>query len=164
MLFKQEMIDAILTGKKTQARRVANDDDMTLFAPDGSTRAVYTLDKHGKLRMKWRVEQSYAIQPGRGKGGIYARLAMSGKYEWQTTQPDGNGGAQWKPMRIRITAIRRELLHAITESDAQAEGVESVAAYRELWERINTAKGVRWSDNPYVWVIEFELVKGGDAK
>lgn len=158
MLFKQ--IDEILSGKKTQTRRVVKEGELADYFdnyPDADIVAV--LDRNG--RIKWSMFRDYAIQPGRGKGGIYARMAMSGKYEWQTTQPDGNGGAQWKPMRIRITAIRRERLQAISEADAQAEGVASVAEYRALWERINGAGS--WDKAGDVWVLTFELVKGGDV-
>lgn len=165
MLFKPEMIDAILAGKKTQTRRVMKESE-TYYCRGVSPLKITEVAYHvattiGYWQTKWRVGQSYAIQPGRGKGGIYARLAMSGKHEWQTTQPDGNGGAQWKPMRIRVTDIRRERLQDISEADAQAEGVNSIAEYRELWERINGAGS--WETNPEVWVLTFELVEGGEA-
>jgi hypothetical protein len=158
MLFKPEMIDAILAGRKTMTRRVVKDGDVQFgYLLDGKEVATCVMTNG---RFKWHVGRSYAIQPGRGKGGIFARLTFSGQYEWQTTQPGGNGGAQWKPMRIRVTAIRCEPLHAITESDAQAEGVESVAAYQALWENINGVGSWGVGD---VWVIEFELVEGGDS-
>jgi hypothetical protein len=32
-------------------------------------------------------------------------------------------------------------------------------AFIELWDRINTHKGTRWTENPNVWVLTFELVK-----
>jgi len=40
-----------------------------------------------------------------------------------------------RKLRIRIVAIRAERLHEITESDAIAEGVSSVAKYRQLWRK-----------------------------
>jgi hypothetical protein len=63
---------------------------------------------------------------------------------------------------LKITGVRVERLKEISSSDALAEGVQQIgeyldmpiAAYRVLWEQIN-GKG-SWSDNPWVWVIEFE--------
>lgn len=45
-------------------------------------------------------------------------------------------------------------VHGLKETFWTPEG-----AYRALWQSINKKKGVRWQDNPDVWVIEFELVR-----
>jgi hypothetical protein len=69
---------------------------------------------------------------------------------------------------LRVTEIRVERLHAITEADAEAEGAPAVLVppdggsaphvegFRELWDSINGAGA--WEANPYVWVISFERV------
>jgi hypothetical protein len=65
----------------------------------------------------------------------------------------------FQPLLIFITNIHHEPLQSITEADARAEGVESVEAYRELWESINgKTKGARWDDNPFVYVLSFEVI------
>ena len=61
--------------------------------------------------------------------------------------------------RYVITAIRKERLQDITEADALAEGVASVEEYKALWNRINDRPGLRWDDNPEVWVISFRVVE-----
>jgi hypothetical protein len=69
---------------------------------------------------------------------------------------------------LRITEVRVERLHAISEEDAEAEGAEPVLVppdggsaphvegFREIWERINGADA--WDDSPWVWVVRFERV------
>lgn len=87
---------------------------------------------------------------------------------------------KWKPsifmprsasrISLRITNIRVERLKEISEEDAKREGViypanpgvenygnGYYANFRLLWESIN-GKG-SWEENPWVWVIEFEVIK-----
>lgn len=88
---------------------------------------------------------------------------------------------------LEITDIRVERLQDISEEDAVAEGVEPIeiicsrdgekTAYRDyefsgfylnspkdsfksLWRKINGAES--WATNPWVWVVEFKVVQGGD--
>jgi hypothetical protein len=79
---------------------------------------------------------------------------------------------------LEITDIRVERLHGISEKDAVAEGApgyeEGVdspppedgcewsyrASYQRLWDSINGKKpNARWDANPWVWVVEFKVVK-----
>lgn len=132
MIFKQ--ITEILNGAKTQTRRVRKDTEgAAATSPfNGSYTRVYLVGKRSVN--KWQVYNEYAIVPKRGAAGI--------------------------GRKIRLTAIRCEHLHDITEQDARAEGVASVAEYKALWESINgKSKATRWDANPEVWVLEFELVK-----
>jgi hypothetical protein len=68
---------------------------------------------------------------------------------------------------LEITGVRVERLNEISGADCIAEGIiESDApqyafglhdAYRDLWESINGPGS--WDANPWVWVIEFAVVK-----
>ena len=86
---------------------------------------------------------------------------------------------------LEITDVRVERLNAISEEDAEAEGIDMEAlydsqdcydciadhnitgrptvtgAFKYLWESIYGEEG--WKSNPWVWVIEFKLVEGGAA-
>ena len=125
MIF-QNTHEKVMDGTKTQTRRLVRDGDFSLEWP---MMCVFSGAKGNRLR--FRENQTYAVQPGRGKYAIG---------------------------RIGIIKIRRECLNSITHDDAQAEGVgRSIAAFAELWDNIHP-KGKRWIDNPDVWVLEFELV------
>ncbi|VGG24559.1 hypothetical protein [Klebsiella pneumoniae] len=81
---------------------------------------------------------------------------------------------------LEITDVRVERLNAISQEDAQAEGMELTGwrptysdpdsggevmtpydNFAELWSSIYGEDG--WKSNPWVWVIEFKLVEGGAA-
>lgn len=96
---------------------------------------------------------------------------------------DDNLHCGWRPsihmsrwasrITLEITDVRVERLNAISEEDAQAEGVQPAcyeitppeAAYRvsfgEVWRGIYGEES--WAANPWVWVIEFKRVEGGAA-
>lgn len=71
---------------------------------------------------------------------------------------------------LRIERIRLEHVQDITEEDAQAEGCpgytgplgyvprSAILEYESLWKRINTRKGTRWDDNPWVFALDLKRV------
>lgn len=73
-------------------------------------------------------------------------------------------------LTLEVTAVRVERLQAISEEEAEAEGVtpapftksgrsaESlhVEAFEDLWNSINGPDS--WDANPWVWVVEFRRV------
>jgi len=105
-------------------------------------------------QIKWQVDRTYAVQPGRGQKAVG---------------------------RIRLLEIRQERLQEIDEAGAIAEGVQPyfypgemsltprgieqagylnyIKPYRLLWNSIHTKRGERWDDNPLVWVLRFERVE-----
>ena len=138
----------------------------------------------GLWRIKWQVGRDYAVSPGRGKPGVW--LSSTGEIHLPQydplPQPWHDGSVQktleargYKPLRIRITTIRRERVQEITPDDAGREGypfefpptgpvtnphqVDRVRWYADLWDTINTRKGTRWADSPEVWALSFEVVK-----
>lgn len=96
--------------------------------------------------------------------------------DWPTTQTNPLGRyrhARFMPrivsrLTLEIVRVRCELLQAISEEDAIAEGVTSLCepriprlpgwthreGYKQLWDQINGKKHP-WSANPWVWVVEF---------
>jgi hypothetical protein len=184
MYFKQ--IDEILSGKKTQTRRLCkpgqfyfddlvdkyDEDEEPVFFPEGIYRAKPTdpdtwecedCPTYTNVRALYIIGRTYAVVPGRGQPAVWWReLVSGGPYNLAREKPLLQSG--WQPLRIRITAIRQERLQDMSEADARAEGVASVEDYKALWTRINgKTKGARWEDNPAVWVLTFEMVQEGDA-
>ncbi len=101
-----------------------------------------------------------------------------------------NGDRAWHPsihmprwasrITLEITDVRVERLNAISQEDAQAEGMELTGwrptysdpdsggeamtpydNFAELWSSIYGDES--WKANPWVWVISFKRVEGGAA-
>ncbi len=88
-------------------------------------------------------------------------------------------------LQLGITDIKVQRLQNITEEDAMAEGIISgevidrdfsreagtesksvmfldydvISLFHDLWDSINKKKGLGWDINPYVWVVEFDLLE-----
>lgn len=74
-------------------------------------------------------------------------------------------------LTLEVTEVRVERLHAITDDDAKAEGVEAapfckagrppgmehVEAFEDLWGAINGNRAA-WVSNPWVWAVTFRRV------
>lgn len=102
----------------------------------------------------------------------HVNQSQSGHFFWAV----GENPLSWNPsifmpfaacrFKPAILSIEAEDLHSITEEDAIAEGVNSIAEYIELWDKLNAKRGYPWKSNPLVWKIEFqkrsELQKEGD--
>ena len=97
-------------------------------------------------------------------------------------RPPMGVGRPWRPsifmprwasrITLEIVDVHVERLQEITGDDARAEGVlhvgmgihvghiqphvRPIKAFRDLWDSIN-AKKAPWSDNPFVWVIHFNV-------
>jgi len=166
MIF-QHTIDKVLSGEKTQTRRIVKPTEHMFAGHEGTVWSVLNPKTLGdpQLRAVYETNKEYAVQPGRGKAAVG---------------------------RILITNIRhQEDVRYISEEDVKAEGFGSVYGYlltwtqmhdKEAWRMnqvdmsdgdaangvyephsgnwISYLRGQRPSGFYRAWVLEFQLVKG----
>ena len=179
ILFKTEMVQAILEGRKTQTRRILKVKGCKPFIPD------YNFDLETIL--KWNKDY---FPYGKVGDVLWVRETFMNTlhpncYLYRATTNNNSTLLKWKPslfmpfaacrLFLKVTNVRIERLQDITEIDAQCEGIRQVIdklrnekgfvvksnyyetakkAFNILWENINGSGS--YSKNPFVWVIEFE--------
>lgn len=181
ILFSAPMVRAILSGTKTQTRRVAIQTAGGHLKEPSGHRRWHPADPEAALACRYGqpgdrlwVRETFAE-------GIHQ---MAGVNHWAYSA-DRFGeqqrlGDRWKPsihmpraasrILLEIISVRVERLQAISEADAMAEGClgklaeaapaadEAREQFRDLWQSINGADS--WAANPWVWVVEFKRVGG----
>ncbi|HHC3802423.1 hypothetical protein [Klebsiella pneumoniae] len=158
----------------------------------------HELDEDGRIRPWTPDRPATAINEmpfGNGYYSGHAIYAADGDFTWGDDDGYEDGRSCWKPsihmpraasrILLEITDVRVERLNAISEEDAEAEGIDMEAlydsqdcydciadhnmtgrptvtgAFKYLWESIYGEES--WKANPWVWVIEFKVVNcGGD--
>lgn len=109
---------------------------------------------------------------------IYKDCSEEVAENWGNWENDSDD-AVWKPsihmprwasrILLEITNIRVERLQDISEDDAIAEGMIADDDYcaeeyfSKLWNEINGWDEKGWNANPWVWVIEFKVIQGGES-
>ncbi|QXF03563.1 MULTISPECIES: hypothetical protein [Xanthomonas] len=189
ILFNGAMVRAILSGTKSQTRRVVKGMaldwlDNAKFTPQYVADPRNDMCPFGKIGDRlWvkettvRVEEHGYIGPvhaasDEGQACLDGGLApapddMTEVEPWEIKlRPSIHMPRSMCRLVLEITDVRVERLHAISEADALAEGVDHVAvdlarvtgvdcAARVLFRDIWTSTGGDWGANPWVWVICF---------
>jgi hypothetical protein len=180
ILFSDEMVRAILAGRKSQTRRVIKPQpdvrpkDFMRFYPNitAKNRKHYGTEEHmrrglpldfcpyGQVGDRLWVRETWLQD-----GDIYLYKADFGK---GVLSDSWNG--HWKPsihmprtacrITLEVTNVRVERVQEITRSDAIAEGINPdvsnpIVNFELLWNGINEKRGYGWDVNPWVWVVEF---------
>lgn len=144
--FNDEMLRALLTGRKNQTRRlVTGSSDRCPFGSPGDV--LWVRERWAEIR-----HNKYA----------YAADGPVPKIRFRPTFHMPRVASR---ISLVITDVGKQRLQAISTSDARAEGfdVESTDLsprrwFAALWDRICVEPGTRWADNPLVWVVRFERV------
>lgn len=185
ILFNTEMVQAILSGRKTQTRRAIKDGDVVNgFDCEADGTPIAFIDRATGSVLPPTSPCPY--QPG---DILYVRetwkqalprCAESDPYFYKADEAQHTNGANakapWRPsihmpkeaarIFLRVTNVRVERLQNITDDDAFAEGAQTTASFqnarfvfRDIWNKTLSNKNKHafsWNANPYVWVIEFE--------
>ncbi|OWF79180.1 hypothetical protein B4900_10935 [Yersinia rohdei] len=139
ILFNAEMVNAILSGRKTQTRRIIREKTLHLFDVAASAGECHSLELCDERSQSYYLEFCQLGQPGdqlwvRETFGKY-RAAPSGfVYRADGELPCGDP-ERWTPsihmprwasrINLLITGVRVERLQDISEQDALAEGLKT---------------------------------------
>lgn len=184
IIFGSEMVHAVLNGRKTQTRRVVKPQPPSRIYSDGNTRWSPSGVWGGK---DWFCPYG---QPGDHLWvrETWGEFFLDGAGECVVYRADGEidmshmAFGRWRPsihmprwasrITLEVTGIRAERVQDITIRDILAEGIDSspswdsddviAAKWIELWDGINAKRGYSWDSNPWVWVIEFKAMEGGE--
>ena len=144
IIFKDDMVRAILEGRKTQTRRIMKPQpegglDFTPFAPFGvvNGKGNPLICRHGQPGDRLWVREAHAFVPQtayRCSTGIYQQINPNDDYEACVYREnfDRSRSFPWRPsihmprwasrITLEITDVRVERLQDISEEDAIAEG------------------------------------------
>ncbi|WP_122613980.1 hypothetical protein [Pseudomonas viridiflava] len=185
ILFSAPMVRAILLGQKTVTRREVKKQAALDCLAAGFEPAFLALPgnadlcPYGKVgdrlwvREAWQAdEQVNAVAPRELSHGEPIQYPADGASR-QTgcsmispgkTRPSIHMPRWVSRILLEITDVRVERLQHISEEQAELEGASCDMSawtfrdhFQKLWESINGAES--WNDNPWVWVVEFKLVK-----
>lgn len=182
ILFKGEMVRAILDDKKTQTRRlngleeINKNPDMWRFDGFDGKYAVFGSGydflkikcPFGEIGDRLWVRETWGICPDYNQVRYKADRGSDDRdvYKWK---PSIHMPRKFSRINLEITNRRPERLQDITEKDAQSESVEYYSdidytvgityktVFSDLWKSINGPES--WDKNPWVWVIEFRRQK-----
>ncbi|MFN4296750.1 MAG: hypothetical protein ACK4FB_07890 [Brevundimonas sp.] len=131
------------------------------------------------VRETWKPHSTFA--------GMKPRDVPKSRIFYQADDTYAPSNTPWKPgihmprwasrLTLEITDVRAERLQAISEADAEAEGVEHPGVkdvvppgawwsprdgYARLWEYINGPGS--WDANPWVWAVSFKVIPAASDK
>ena len=206
ILLSGPMVRALLSGRKTQTRRV--------LKPQPDFRGGYG-DYHDAEEWGWEDEDGYHVSvldiaPNGFRVGdrlwvreahallprsAYRTSVGTGTIQQAEHPTDGytaavfregfdrSGAPPWRPsiymprwasrLTLTVTNVRVQRVQAITEYDAQAEGVRPAFSYpgwegvsttpcyrwgfHETWDNLNAKRGYGWDRNPWVVALTFDV-------
>lgn len=143
ILFKLEMIRAIIDGRKTQTRRIHKD----MRKPRYNVGEVVYIGESYCL-------PGACVAPIRYRADEYDGCKCCDLPRWQNAMfmPE-----KYARVFLKITGVKKQLFSKVTEVEARAEGFENSATFFGYFLRINKYPIV--PPDMEVWAYTFEVVK-----
>lgn len=178
ILFNSEMVRALLDGRKTQTRRLVDpqpQEHVELqtnsigehFADDFEGKLIYFKCPIGQVGDLLYVRETFAIYGDESQYAIHYRVDHPDQIGKDYGYKPSIHMPRWASrLTLKITDVRVERIQDITAGDARAEGhpckhlgqeIDDDAArdwFQDLWNSMYK----NWNENPYVFVINFEVV------
>ena len=187
ILFTGEMVKAILSGRKTQTRRIVKNIHQGWLEREG----IEKWCPYGKVGATlWVREAWWAVEVDQigVQYGVFddefvpnelgakepepQKLRLLERQNWRYGRhPSIHMPKSITRIFLEITNIRVERVQDISEEDAVAEGLcpegvdigdgknsdNPIEQFAQLWDSINAKRGYSWDSNSFVWCISFNL-------
>ena len=169
ILFNTEMVQAILSGNKTQTRRVKKSDNQPYKVGDilyvRETWNINNIYKETSDEELYYIVFKYKADDSLNKVSV----SKDFYYKYKNTMVENN--PEWKPsihmpkeaarIFLKVKDIRVERLQDIDDEGVVAEGLKIGDPFDDVWNNTIPKKSSQfnWENNPFVWVIEFENIK-----
>lgn len=145
IIFNSAMVNALLSGRKTQTRRVIKPQPTSI-----------------DVKLNKTVE--YNGSPDFLMTHIKSPYGYKGDRLWVRWKPSIFMPRKLSRINLEVTDVRVQRVQDISRLDALAEGVNggvvnsAVENFEVLWDSINGLKEKGWIANPWVWVVEFKVM------
>jgi hypothetical protein len=159
--FDDEMIQAILDGRKTQMRR-----------------PIMSQPNTADMRWNGKIWEKYYDYPKGHANMVHECIFQKNNLIY--VQVPSSVDYKIGRITLEVTDVRVKRLHEITEDEAEAEGVNPriydvvkpgeptafscetyIGAFSIFWDNRYKEGGLGWDKNPWVWVIDFKRVELG---
>jgi hypothetical protein len=164
ILFQAHLVREILSGRKKVTRRIAKlslDDPATAHPANCSTgdtlwvRETWQVIRRGEDPSEVYVPERIPKSP-EGFHVVYRATAASGEEHGETWRPSIHMPRWASRIDLRVSSVELRRLQSSTKADAHLEGFDTLADFRDTWDKIYERQGCGWSANPLVWCIQWE--------
>lgn len=180
ILFSAAMVHALISGKKTQTRRIIKLQP-DLVAGDNAYRQASTskaIDQWIKITCPYGNSGDQLWVKETWTHNAYPNpMSDNPAFYYKADPPDPftqyEQAKKWispifmpriaSRISLQINHVTVERLNECGHTDALAEGIESESArsdavktYKTLWESINGVDS--WLENPWVWMVKFKIL------
>ncbi|EKN3637392.1 TPA: hypothetical protein ACQQX6_004284 [Yersinia enterocolitica] len=186
ILFNSEMVNAILSGRKTMTRRIISEKTLHLFGVAASSGECHPIELCDQRSQSYYLDFCPLGKPGDQlwvreafAAGLCTESTLAYRATHKTEDLEEGWGEtiKWTPsihmprwasrINLLITGVRVERLQAITLGDICKEigcglydfrpATYGFQVWEKLWKSIYGEEN--WEANPWVWVINFERME-----